>query len=199
MDLDRFKEVNDSLGHTIGDQLLVEAGERLRARVGERGVVARLGGDEFGVVLPGVTRQQATSEATELLRCFEQPFRLGTLSLSVSVSIGVTIVPEHGTDTTTLLQRADVAMYSAKANASSVEIYEAARDQHSRRRLTLSSDLHDAIDAGQLVVHYQPKVALSTGAVVGAEALVRWQHPGLGFIPPTSSSRSPSRPRSSGR
>jgi diguanylate cyclase (GGDEF)-like protein len=184
MDLDHFKEVNDSLGHAIGDLLLQEAGSRLQERVGERGLVARLGGDEFGVVLAGVTRPQVTSEAAELLGCFEQPFRLGDLSLSVSASIGVTIAPEHGTDTTTLLQRADVAMYSAKANSTSVEIYEAARDLHSRRRLALSGDLHHGIEAGQLVVHYQPKVALATGAVVGAEALVRWQHPGLGFIPP---------------
>jgi diguanylate cyclase (GGDEF)-like protein len=184
MDLDRFKEVNDSLGHAIGDQLLVEAGERLRARVGERGVVARLGGDEYCVVLPGTTRQRVAAVAAELLQCFELPFRLGDLSLSVAVSIGITIAPEHGTDTTILLQRADVAMYIAKANLSGVEVYEASRDQHSSRRLALSGDLHGAIEAGQLVVHYQPKVAFVTGAVVGAEALVRWQHPSLGFIPP---------------
>ena len=135
-------------------------------------------------MLPGVTRQQVTSVATELMTSFERPFHLGDLSLSVLASVGVTLAPEHGTDPTTLLQRADVAMYAAKSQSGTVEIYEPARDQHSRRRLTLSADLRAAIATGELVVHYQPKAAMATGALVGAEALVRWQHPALGLVPP---------------
>jgi diguanylate cyclase (GGDEF)-like protein len=184
MDLDRFKEVNDSLGHAVGDLLLREAGARLQARAGPDGLVARLGGDEFGIVLPGSDRAGATARAAELLRTFEQPFVVGDLSLAVGASIGVTLAPEHGPDTTTLLQRADVAMYQAKASASGVEVYRPERDQHSRRRLALTGDLRHAIETGQLVVHYQPKMAARTGAVVGAEALVRWQHPELGLVQP---------------
>jgi diguanylate cyclase (GGDEF)-like protein len=183
MDLDRFKEVNDTLGHAVGDLLLRETGHRLQQRVGDRGLVARLGGDEFGIVLPGAAGRQVVADAADLLRSFEQPFELGDLSLSVYASVGITIAPDHGSDSATLLQRADVAMYSAKEDSSSVEIYEPARDQHSRRRLALSSDLHQGIESGQLVVHYQPKADLRSGCVVGAEALVRWEHPDLGLVP----------------
>ena len=184
MDLDRFKDVNDSLGHGVGDLLLRDAGHRLQQRAGERGLVARLGGDEFAVLLPGSVRHRAAPEAAALLRSFEEPFAVGGLSLSVYASVGVAVAPEHGSDPTTLLQRADVAMYSAKASSGGVEVYAPDRDRHSVRRLALSGDLHHAIEAGQLVVHYQPKADLSTGMVVGAEALVRWQHPSLGLVPP---------------
>ncbi len=185
MDLDRFKEVNDTLGHESGDILLREISRRISELVGDRGTIARLGGDEFAVLLPSVDSAiDAAATAEELLSALEQPFPVGDLNLEVGASIGVVISPDHGTDAATLLQRADVAMYAAKEARSGVELYNPDHDEYSPRRLVLANELRHAIDRGQLTVHYQPKADLRTGDVTGVEALLRWHHPEYGFIPP---------------
>ncbi|MDQ3756320.1 MAG: EAL domain-containing protein [Actinomycetota bacterium] len=185
MDLDRFKEVNDTLGHESGDILLREISHRLVELVGERGTIARLGGDEFAVLLPAVEgASEAAATAEELLTALEQPFPVGDLNLEVSASIGVVLSPDHGTDAATLLQRADVAMYAAKEARSGVELYNPDHDEYSPRRLVLANELRHAIDREQLTVHYQPKADLRTGEVIGVEALLRWHHPDYGFVPP---------------
>jgi diguanylate cyclase (GGDEF)-like protein len=184
MDLDRFKEVNDTLGHHHGDRLLGEVGNRLADVIRRGGGVARLGGDEFGLLLPGVAdAEEALVRARDVRDLLRAPFELGDLHVDVNGTIGIAIAPDHGEDASTLLQRADVAMYAAKQGAG-IELYTSERDHYSPRRLALIGELREAIDHGDLVLHYQPKVDLVTGMVVGAEALVRWQHPVRGLIPP---------------
>ena len=185
IDLDHFKELNDTLGHQAGDRLLREIGPRLEAGVPGAELVARVGGDEFAVLLPtGTTVEQAEEVAAELARAIEEPFRFHGLTLLVRASVGIAMFPEHGRDVETLMQRADIAMYSAKARGVGHEVYSASRDGHSRARLALIGELPDAIETGQVVVHYQPKFNLETGEVVGAEALVRWDHPQFGLLGP---------------
>jgi diguanylate cyclase (GGDEF)-like protein len=185
MDLDHFKEINDTLGHHTGDQLLCEVGSRLKEVVGERGTIARLGGDEFAVLLGEVPDDaNARAVAGEVLHGLEQPFTVGDLSLVVGASIGIAVAPAHGRDTATLLQRADVAMYSAKAAHVGIDAYAPERDQYSPRRLRLATDLRSALEEGGLDVHYQPQAELATGRVTGVECLLRWAHPELGAIGP---------------
>jgi diguanylate cyclase (GGDEF)-like protein len=185
MDLDRFKEVNDALGHDIGDTLLREVGNRLQNRLNGRGVVARLGGDEFAVLLPGADSEEAAVALTaELTGALEQPIPVGALRLSTRTSAGIALAPVHGTDASTLLRRADVAMYSAKDTRSGDRVYQPEQDRHTPRRLALIGDLNQAIDRRDLQVVFQPKVDPTTGLVTGAEALARWEHPEQGFIPP---------------
>ena len=185
IDLDHFKELNDTLGHQAGDRLLREIGPRLEAGVPGAELVARVGGDEFAVLLPtGTTVEQAEEVAVELARAIEEPFRFHGLTLLVRASVGIAMFPEHGRDVETLMQRADIAMYSAKARGVGHEVYSASRDGHSRARLALIGELPDAIESGQVVVHYQPKFDLETGEVAGAEALVRWDHPQFGLLGP---------------
>jgi diguanylate cyclase (GGDEF)-like protein/PAS domain S-box-containing protein len=185
IDLDHFKELNDTLGHHAGDQLLGELGPRLLACVPEAEIVARVGGDEFAVLLPaGVALEHAEFVANRLKRTIELPFRLQGMTLLVRASVGIAMFPEHGHDAETLIQRADIAMYSAKSRGLAHEVYSASRDGHSRARLALLGELPDAIDSGQIVVHYQPKFDLATGRVEGAEALVRWEHPEAGLLGP---------------
>jgi diguanylate cyclase (GGDEF)-like protein len=185
MDLDRFKEVNDTLGHHTGDLLLREVGRRLERTLHGRGTIARLGGDEFAVLLPAVVdATEAAAQATNVVRALEQPFVLSEITLEVGASVGVAVAPEHGEEAATLLQRADIAMYAAKAGHSGVRVYEPADDQYTRRRLTLVAELRQALAERQLIVHYQPQIDLATGKAVGFEALVRWIHPEHGFLPP---------------
>jgi diguanylate cyclase (GGDEF)-like protein len=185
MDLDRFKEVNDALGHEIGDTLLREVGSRLQERLDGRGVVARLGGDEFAVLLPGAdTEEAAVAMTAELTGALEQPIPVGHLRLNTRTSAGIALAPVHGTDASTLLRRADVAMYSAKDTRSGDRVYQPEQDRHTPRRLALIGDLNQAIDRRDLQVVFQPKVDPTTGLVTGAEALARWEHPEQGFIPP---------------
>jgi diguanylate cyclase (GGDEF)-like protein len=185
MDLDRFKEVNDTLGHASGDELLKQAGVRLRATLRESDTVARLGGDEFGVLLPRVVDSAAAvSVARKLRRALEEPFTIHGLALQMEASVGIALFPEHGDDVHSLLQRADVAMYEAKEQPGGCEIYARERDGYSPDRLTLLTELRRGIERGELVLHYQPKADLRTGDIHGAEALVRWNHPVRGLVRP---------------
>jgi diguanylate cyclase (GGDEF)-like protein len=185
IDLDRFKEVNDTLGHHIGDILLQQIGPRLAGVLRESDTIARLGGDEFAVLLPDVQGELAAMEiADRMLEALEQHFTLPEVLLDIDASIGIALSPVHGQDVDTLMQRADVAMYLAKETKSGYQVYAADRDPYSPKHLSLLHDLRHAMEAGQFVLYYQPKAALDTGAVVGMEALIRWQHPEQGLIPP---------------
>jgi diguanylate cyclase (GGDEF)-like protein len=184
-DLDRFKEINDTLGHHYGDQLLMQVGERLRAALREVDTVARLGGDEFAVLLPKIaSAEDAVLVARKFQAALEEPFTLDDLTLAVEASIGLVLYPDHGDDPDELLQRADIAMYAAKDTHAEFMLFDAKLDQHSPRRLALLGELRRAIENEQLVLHYQPIVDAQTNKVLGVEALVRWQHPERGLLPP---------------
>ncbi|HVA91343.1 MAG TPA: EAL domain-containing protein [Chloroflexota bacterium] len=184
LDLDRFKDVNDTLGHLVGDGLLQHIATRLQRALGVTDTVCRLGGDEFALVLPAVDAEGATAVARLVLAALETPFQVGPHLLDPAGSVGIAVYPEHGTDGLTLLRHADVAMYVAKRSQSGVALYESAHDQHSIRRLELARDLRVAIREDGLRLYYQPKVALPSGQFRGVEALLRWSHPTHGFIPP---------------
>jgi diguanylate cyclase (GGDEF)-like protein len=185
MDLDQFKEVNDALGHDHGDRLLVETARRLQRVLREADTVARLGGDEFAVLLTrDADPDAALATAGRIRRSLEQPFQISGITLQTNGSIGVAVFPDHADDAETLAQRADVAMYAAKRSGGGVALYSPDHDQSSVRRLAILGELRAAIRSGQLVLHYQPKLDLRTGELAGCEALVRWQHPEFGLIPP---------------
>jgi diguanylate cyclase (GGDEF)-like protein len=184
MDLNRFKEVNDTLGHYFGDQLLKEVAKRLQAAVGNDTTVARLSGDEFGFLIGDLDDAgQAVNAAKQMLDVLEAPFLVEELTLQVGASIGVALCPQHGEDADALLQRADVAMYVAKEARAGVELYAPERDQHSPARLALSGEIRRALERDELLVFYQPKVDFEQ-RLLGMEALVRWQHPRRGLILP---------------
>jgi diguanylate cyclase (GGDEF)-like protein len=186
MDLDRFKDVNDTLGHSYGDQLLSDLGPRLQSAIGGAGVVARLGGDEFGI-LPGagVSGPAALEAATSrLLAAVAEPFEVDELSLEVGASIGVASYPHDGEDPQALLRCADIAMYAAKDAQANVKHYAHHQNNYSMRRLSLLSGIRRALAGDELVVHYQPIVDLERRRVIGAEGLVRWEHPEHGLIAP---------------
>ena len=182
IDLDRFKEVNDTLGHHNGDQLLAELAARLAHHVRPQDAVARLGGDEFGIILRDVV--DAEDVLCRLRQVIQQDVEVNGLPISVESSIGFVVAPEDGSDVDDLLQHADVAMYLAKSQHAGVVRYNAHDDHYDAANLGLIADLRRAIDAGELVVHYQPKTDLRRGDVQAVEALVRWEHPSLGFLYP---------------
>jgi len=185
IDVDRFKEVNDTLGHDRGDALLVQIAERLADVLRDADTVARLGGDEFAVLAPVVgSLTDADRLARRVHSVFDEPFVVGDLVLHVEASLGVAVLPEHAVDGTELMQRADTAMYAAKASHVGVLMYEPGEDGNSTDRLVLLGDLRSALGTRQLSVHYQPKVDLGTMQAVGMEALLRWNHPTRGNIPP---------------
>ena len=185
IDLDHFKDINDTLGHYVGDRLLCAVGERLRGSLRDGDTVARLGGDEFAILACSlVGDDDAERLARRIIATLAQPFSVDGVRLDVSASVGIALAPEHGTDVVTLLQRADVALYAAKEHRGTFAVYSPDRDLHSVERLSFLGELREAITAGQLVVHYQPKVEALTGELVGVEALVRWQHPTRGLIFP---------------
>jgi diguanylate cyclase (GGDEF)-like protein len=182
IDLDRFKEVNDSLGHQSGDLVLVEIAERLSAQLAPGATLARLGADEFGIVLPGVV--DAGDQLWRARARIVDEVAAGELRLSIEASVGYVVSGEDADDVAELLQRADLAMDLAKANHAGVVRYDPDRDHYDASNLGLISELRRAIDAGQLVVHYQPKLTIADGRVEAVEALVRWVHPQLGLIGP---------------
>src|SRR4051794_20429546 len=184
IDLDGFKDLNDTLGHHAGDEVLRELGPRLRVLLREDDTLARLGGDEFAVVLHPGDEASASVAGLRLRAALERPFHVGGMEVQIDASVGIALFPEHAADAPGLLQRADVAMYEAKRARTGHEVYLPARDHHSRERLALVGELRGAIDARQLVLHYQPKAELSTGQVRGVEALVRWEHPRRGLLVP---------------
>jgi diguanylate cyclase len=185
LDVDHFREINDALGHGTGDQLLHAAAERLEEVVRPSATLARLGGDEFGVLVAPGSGAQATALAVKIHEALQAPFDLSGFPLEIAVSIGVAVYPEHGDDVDALLQHADVAMYVAKDAHAGTVIYDREQDPSDAERLALAGELRRAIENEELVVHFQPKAELESGAIVGVEALVRWQHPEHGFIPPT--------------
>jgi diguanylate cyclase (GGDEF)-like protein/PAS domain S-box-containing protein len=185
MDLDRYKDVNDTLGHHSGDELLQQVGLRLRSVLRASDTVARMGGDEFGVVLPMAANAELASRVAQMLvKALEQPFTLDGHAVSVGASIGIAMYPEHGTDVKTLLRHADVAMYVAKRGASGHAVYSWGQDEHDPERLSLIGELRMGIERNELVLHYQPKLSLQTGRCDRVEALVRWQHPRHGLMAP---------------
>jgi diguanylate cyclase (GGDEF)-like protein len=185
MDLDRFKEVNDTLGHHSGDVVLRQLSRRLSEALRESDSIARLGGDEFALLLPKVAGAPAAIQAAERVTdVLDQPFVLQDLPIALEGSIGIALYPEHATDVDTLVQRADVAMYAAKGTQRPYALYDPADDEYSPGRLGLVGELRRAIDERELVLHYQPKANLATGEITGAEALIRWQHPERGLLSP---------------
>ena len=184
IDLDRFKEVNDTLGHHTGDRLLAQVGPRLAERVEGLAVIARLGGDEFAVATMVAGPEEAEIVAQRITDALVEPFRVDGLRLDIEASIGIAMHPQHGNEVDVLLQRADVAMYLAKEHHTPYEVYTSERDQNSRRRLRLLGELRDAITDRRLHLVYQPQANARTGEVVGVEALVRWDHPELGPVTP---------------
>jgi diguanylate cyclase (GGDEF)-like protein/PAS domain S-box-containing protein len=183
LDLDHFKDVNDTFGHPAGDRLLRAAGDRIRAAVPPAALTARLGGDEFGILLDA-DAPNALPIAEQLRQALEAAFDLEGHAISVSASIGISIFPEHGDAETTLLQRADISLYAAKATRGRTVIYAAALDAHSPARLALTADLRRAIEVNELAIHYQPIIPLRPGGRAGVEALTRWPHPARGLISP---------------
>jgi diguanylate cyclase (GGDEF)-like protein len=188
LDLDRFKEVNDSLGHHAGDELLRQVGRRLEDWLKDTtDVLARLGGDEFALLLTDVDADQAVEVALGIREALEPPFSVDGVTVRVNASIGVSLFPDHGDEVPTLLRRADIAMYQAKSSRIGTFTYTRASDAlHGQQRLRNLEELRSAILGRELVVHYQPKVLTSTGAITGVEALVRWQHPTRGLVYPDS-------------
>ncbi len=186
LDLDRFKDVNDTLGHAIGDRLLCEVSERLLRAVGEQATVARPGGDEFALVISGVTNpERAVAIANELNVELSRPIQMDGLTLAVTASAGIALAPEHGHDVSLLLQRADIAMYLAKERRSTVEVYSVEHDRSMRRWLMLGGLLTHALETGtELSVVYQPIADVRSRQIVQVEALTRWNHPVHGAIPP---------------
>jgi diguanylate cyclase (GGDEF)-like protein len=187
LDLNRFKDVNDALGHAYGDRLLGAVAERLTSDVPATSQLARMGGDEFSVLLAPLTGEhEALAVAQRVATGLRAPFEIDGVALDGEASIGVVIHPEDGADSDTLLRRGEVAMYRAKAHQAEYTRYSREQDRHSPARLGLMAELRGAIEAGQLVLHYQPKIELDTGRVTGCEALVRWDHPELGLLAPAA-------------
>jgi diguanylate cyclase (GGDEF)-like protein len=185
MDVDRFKEINDTLGHYNGDLLLKRIGPRLRSVLRDQDTVARLGGDEFAILLPDLPDDAAVTTAAErIVRTFEEPFVLGGLALEVESSLGVAVYPEHGNRVDVLLNHADTAMYAAKAARTGFAVYSDEQEQGSRRRLALAGELRRAINEDEIILNFQPKARIATGEVAGVEALARWRHPVEGIISP---------------
>lgn len=186
LDLDDFKRINDSLGHENGDKLLKVVGERLLAIVRKSDIVARIGGDEFCILLPNIQCSgNAAKVADKILQDIEKPIKLGTHSVRVTPSIGITLAPDDGTNTEKLLKNADMAMYSAKENSrNNFQFFAGKLNTNALERLILERELSQAVNNNEFILHFQPQICLITNKVKGIEALVRWQHPSRGFLPP---------------
>jgi diguanylate cyclase (GGDEF)-like protein len=186
VDVDRFKSINDSLGHAVGNQVLQAVVKRLQSCLRGQDTVARMGGDEFTLLLPDVEdKEQCARFAERALQAFADPISIGGRQLSVQASAGIALYPEDGEDAESLLKNADTAMYQAKSSGrNTFEVYDSAMSARARLRFALEASLRVAVESGRLAVHYQPKYITATGEIGGVEALARWQHPRLGFIPP---------------
>jgi len=186
MDLDHFKEINDTLGHPTGDAILRQVAGRLRSTLRDSDTLARLGGDEFAILLPDAEdgRKTAARVACKLLDCFTRPYRHEGHEFYLGAGLGIAVFPEHGEDVNTLMSRADVAMYAAKHKGTPFVFYDAASDPHTPQRLQMVAELRRAVEHGEFLLHYQPQVDLRTRCVVAVEALIRWPHPSRGLIPP---------------
>lgn len=184
MDLDRFKEINDTLGHHSGDELLKQVGSRLQQALRKSDTVARLGGDEFAILAPESDAEQAVALAKKVAQLMDSPYSINGMEVGVQTSIGIAVYPEHGEDVDALTRHADVAMYQAKQQGGGYTIYTSESDPHSLHRLTLISDLRYALENDGLMLYYQPVLDLLSGNVTGVEALARWNHPQMGLIPP---------------
>lgn len=184
IDLNRFKEVNDTLGHEVGDTLLVNVGERFKAALREVDTVARLGGDEFAVLSPNTDEQEAKVLAQRISKALDRPFVVNDLNLYAAASIGISVFPDHGLDGRTLLQHADVAMYVAKRNGQAYSVYDPDEDESSVLRLAIMGDLRSALAEDALTLYYQPQLDMRSGQVKSVEALLRWFHPRHGQVPP---------------
>lgn len=184
MDLDHFKEINDTLGHQYGDLLLKELGPIIHSKLRSIDTVARMGGDEFLILLPGSNEEHGMEVAEILLAAISEPFLVDGHTLEVGASMGIAIYPTHADDPNSLIRRADVAMYEAKRKRSGRNIYNPKNDQHNPVRLTMMTELRQAIDQDQLSLYYQPKMSLKTDQCVGVEALIRWDHLDRGLILP---------------
>ncbi len=184
IDLDHFKEVNDSFGHLTGDNVLMESAVRLRHIVRRGDTVARLGGDEFAILLPTANEESALNIARKIHETLSEPMSIDKYSLRIGASIGVVLYPEHGDDFESLLGNADIAMYAAKQSGGGVKLFSPEFSKDTFKTLTLASDLREAVKQGQFYTVYQPKLELKSNKVVSTEALVRWNHPEKGNIPP---------------
>jgi len=184
MDLDRFKEVNDTLGHDAGDDLLREVGRRVQGALRASDTVARLGGDEFAMLLPSADAASATEAARKILSALVEPVTLHEQIVIAGGSVGIALYPDHGEDAAALLRHADVAIYAVKRGGGGYAVYNPDHDRHTPRRLTLIGALHRAIARDELRLHYQPTIDVTGGRVRMVEALARWQHPELGLLPP---------------
>jgi diguanylate cyclase (GGDEF)-like protein/PAS domain S-box-containing protein len=184
-DLDHFKDINDKFGHVVGDRALRAVAAQIGSSIRASDTLARLGGDEFALLVPGLRDVEEAEQITrKALARIEDELRVDDVLLKLNASVGIAVHPTHGSDPTSLLRRADVAMYRAKRFGGRIAVYDPVRDQEELESLTFIAELQHAIDADELVLHYQPKINLRTGDTVGAECLVRWQHPSRGIIPP---------------
>ena len=184
LDLNHFKEVNDTLGHHIGDELLIQVGKRLQEIIRETDTVARLGGDEFAILLPNVDKENVEIVAKKIDQAIQTTFVVHSYNLNISTSIGITEFPTDATEVNVLMQHADVAMYCAKRNKINYCYYDANVDDYSLDRLALSSDIKKAMNNDELELFYQPKYTIASGELNGVEALLRWDHPSMGYISP---------------
>ncbi|MFL6624033.1 MAG: putative bifunctional diguanylate cyclase/phosphodiesterase [Sulfurifustis sp.] len=184
IDLDRFRDVNDTIGHHVGDLLLQQVAVRLRDKLRESDTIARIGGDEFAVLLPNVTAKQADMAARMLIQSLRSDIVVQTHRLDVAASIGIALYPDHGVDARTLIQRAEVAMYAAKQGGCGQMPYDAGMDRYHSQQLALMGELRHAVEREQFVLYYQPKIGLRHNRVIGVEALVRWRHPNGTLIMP---------------
>ncbi|MCG7869800.1 MAG: diguanylate cyclase [Candidatus Thiodiazotropha taylori] len=186
MDLDRFKDINDSLGHTTGDQLLNAVANRLTSSLRQSDTIARLGGDEFTVILSGIQDdEKAINVANKILDCFRQPFRVGRRDIHISTTIGISLYPEHSTDSEHLVRHADTAMYQAKeAGKNRFMLYTPQMGSQHKMRVTLENELRKALTENSLKLAYQPQIDLTSNKIITIEALARWNHPEIGTIPP---------------
>ncbi|QGQ98294.1 EAL domain-containing protein [Paenibacillus psychroresistens] len=184
LDLDHFKAVNDTLGHQIGDLLLIKLGDLINELLSSNKTMFRLGGDEFAILMPNSELAMGMETARIVLSRINQPIEIDDVTLSIGASLGIVCFPEHGKDIRTLLRRADVAMYTAKRNGNGITAYSKEQDEKDPYRLILMGDLRAAIDKNELFLVYQPKANLQTKAIEGVEALIRWKHPKLGLVAP---------------